>query len=91
MMVLKMVNILRTVMIVTPRVVVIMTVRAANQHNTQLNKMMSLKVMPQLTQKTPRYSNNKKFIQMRKLTQMRRKNSKQRKFHQHNDLGQSGN
>ena len=68
-----------------PRTVVIVTLTAANHHNTQLNEIVTPKIVPQLIQVMPRINNKKKFIQMRKLTQMRRKN--QRKFHKHNDLG----
>ena len=69
------------------RAMVIVTLRVANQHDTQMNKMMSLKVKPQFTQKSFRNNSKKKVIRMRKLTQKRRKNSNQRKFHQHSDLG----
>ena len=61
-----------------------MIVRTANQHNTQMDRMMSLKVKPQLTQKTLRNNNKKKVIRMRKLNQM------EMMFKQHNNLGYSG-
>ena len=47
-----------------------MAARTADQNITQMNKMMSLKMEPQLTQKTMRNDNKKKVIRMRKLNQM---------------------
>ena len=64
-----MVKIPRIVVIVAQRMMMTMAARPADQHNTQMNKMMPLKMKPQLAQKTMR-SNKKMLIWTRKLDQM---------------------